>query len=120
MISTSALPGTVLRSDGLWPWTSAEGLATRRYSAGRSKARPSSKTTLRLRLSLARRISVGHRPVSTPPPSLSCPCDLTRAGHRLRSPRPTSHRYEGLLPGMWGPVSERPAPVALPLVDPFG
>jgi hypothetical protein len=61
MISTFRLPGTVLRSDGLWPWTSADGLVTRRYSAGSAKAEPSSNAMLRLRRSLARRSSVGQR-----------------------------------------------------------
>src|SRR3954468_15540228 len=61
MIMTLFLPGTVLRSEGLWPWTSADGLETRRYSAGRSNAAPSSKATWSVRLSFANRISVGQR-----------------------------------------------------------
>src|SRR3954469_2413542 len=61
MIITFFLPGTVLRSDGLWPWTSADGLKTRRYSAGRSNAAPSSKAMCSVRLSFDSRISLGQR-----------------------------------------------------------
>src|ERR1700753_2842917 len=42
---TSRLPGTVLRSSGECPCTSALGLFTRRYSAGSSKRSPLSKLT---------------------------------------------------------------------------
>src|SRR6516225_10723717 len=59
-IATSRLPATVLRSSGAWPCTSALGLFTRRYSAGRSKCSPLAKPTVRVRLSLCSRSSVGH------------------------------------------------------------
>ena len=54
------LPATVLRSSGEWPWTSALGLWTRRYSASSSKLSPLSKTTLSALRSLRRRNSVGQ------------------------------------------------------------
>src|SRR3974390_3077904 len=58
-IMTSFLPGTVLRSSGAWPCTSALGLFTRRYSADKSKVSPTSKLTVRTLLSLRNRSSVG-------------------------------------------------------------
>src|SRR5512146_140370 len=59
-MATLRLPGTVLRSSGEWPCTSALGLFTRRYSAGRSKRSPPSNDTVRVFLSLASRSSVGQ------------------------------------------------------------
>src|SRR5262245_30393383 len=61
MISTFCLPGTVLRSSGECPCTSALGLFTRRYSAGSAKLSPPSNATVSVRLSLDRRNSVGQR-----------------------------------------------------------
>src|SRR4051812_46241209 len=57
---TFCLPGTVLRSSGEWPWTSALGLRTRRYSAGRSKCSPLSKLIARCLRSFTSRSSVGQ------------------------------------------------------------
>ena len=45
-IPTSRLPATILRSSGVWPWTSALGLSTRRCSAGSTKELPSSKESV--------------------------------------------------------------------------
>src|SRR4051794_3332161 len=77
MMATSRLPGTVLRSDGLWPCTSADGLSTRRYSAASANAVPSSKATCSVRPSFDRRISVGQRFAFMLPPL------HTRAGSRI-------------------------------------
>ena len=55
-----ALPGTVLRSSAECPCTSALGLLTRRYSAGKSKCSPPSNVTVKVLLSLCRRNSVGQ------------------------------------------------------------
>src|SRR4051812_3246267 len=57
---TSRLPGTVLRSSAEWPCTSALGLFTRRYSAGRSNVSPPSKLTVSVLRSLCRRNSLGQ------------------------------------------------------------
>src|ERR1044072_8024690 len=57
---TFFFPGTVLRSSGEWPCTSALGLFTRRYSAGNAKRSPPSNATLSVFLSLERRSSEGH------------------------------------------------------------
>src|SRR5580700_7023393 len=64
MMPTLRLLGTVLRSSGEWPCTSALGLFTRRYSAVRSKLAPSPKVTVSVLRSLCRRISVGQACVS--------------------------------------------------------
>src|SRR5665647_2660373 len=60
MMPTLILPGTVLRSAGEWPCTSALGLLMRRYSAGRSKLPSPSKETVSVLRSLCRRNSVGQ------------------------------------------------------------
>src|SRR3954471_11516543 len=60
VISTLRLPNTVLRSAGEWPRASAEGVSTRRYSAGSSKRAPLSKAIVSRRLSDDSRISVGQ------------------------------------------------------------
>src|SRR6266436_4515051 len=57
---TLRLPGTVLRSAGECPCTSALGLRTRRYSADRSKLSPLSKTIVSVLRSLCNRSSVGQ------------------------------------------------------------
>src|SRR3990172_2929067 len=57
---TFFLPPTVTRCASLWPCTSALGDSTRRSSAGSAKLRPSSKITVRTRLSLSTLSSVGH------------------------------------------------------------
>src|SRR6185295_500242 len=72
MISTLRLPGTVLRSSGECPCTSALGLFTRRYSAGRSKLWAFSKLTVSVLRSLCRRSSVGHTGASV---IILHPCD---------------------------------------------
>src|ERR1700686_1399918 len=59
-MATSRLPGTVLRSLGAWPCTSALGLRTRRYSALRSKRSPLSNAIVSVLRSLCSRSSVGH------------------------------------------------------------
>src|ERR1700686_1780046 len=59
-MATLRLPGTVLRSSGAWPCTSALGLRTRRYSALRSKLSPLSKAMVSVLRSLCSRSSVGH------------------------------------------------------------
>src|SRR5690242_18163723 len=64
MISTSRLPGTVLRSSAECPCTSALGLFTRRYSAARSKRSPLSKDTVSVRRSLCSLSSVGQPSMS--------------------------------------------------------
>src|SRR5664279_2665096 len=60
MMPTLRLPGTVLRSSGEWPCTSALGLFTRKYSAERSKLPAFSKVTDRVLRSLWSRISDGQ------------------------------------------------------------
>src|SRR5919201_3961546 len=57
---TSFLPGTVLRSSGEWPCTSALGLVTRKYSADKSNDSPLSKATVSVLRSLCNRSSVGQ------------------------------------------------------------
>src|SRR6185437_12290219 len=64
MIPTSRLPGTVLRSSAERPCTSALGLFTRRYSAGKSNVSPPSKLTVSVLRSLCRRNSLGQAGVS--------------------------------------------------------
>src|ERR1700719_4621286 len=59
-MATLRLPGTVLRSLGVWPCTSALGLRTRRYSALRSKLSPLSNAIVSVLRSLCSRSSVGH------------------------------------------------------------
>src|SRR3972149_11216081 len=63
MISTFFLADTVLRSSAEWPCTSALGLFTRRYSAGKSKRSPPSKVTVSVLRSLCRRSSLGQASV---------------------------------------------------------
>src|ERR1700681_790418 len=60
---TSALPGTSCFWPGPWPWTSAEGLSTRRYSAGSWKLSPPSKSTSSRFSARLSRISVGQGPL---------------------------------------------------------
>src|SRR3954449_11661935 len=57
---TAFLPGTVTRSSGLWPWTSALGLMTRNSSAGMTKFEPSSKLTVSSLRALSTLSSVGQ------------------------------------------------------------
>src|SRR5579872_2085732 len=79
---TAALPGTSCLCEGLWPWTSAEGLSTRKYSAGRWKVEPSSKSISSTRSARFRRISSGQCCVSKPLPLIGA---LLRRGRaRLR------------------------------------
>src|SRR5258708_27146088 len=59
-MATLRLPGTVLRSFGACPCTSALGLRTRRYSALRSKLSPLSNAMVSVLRSLCSRSSVGH------------------------------------------------------------
>src|SRR6267154_2219821 len=59
-MATLRLPGTVLRSFGACPCTSALGLRMRRYSAVRSKLSPLSKAIVSVLRSLWSRSSVGH------------------------------------------------------------
>src|ERR1700730_1453736 len=66
-ICTACLPQPVRRSLGEWPWTSALGLRTRRYSAARSKLSPLSKATVSALRSLCSRNSVGQGLVMDPP-----------------------------------------------------
>src|SRR4029077_8309758 len=60
MIPTSRLPGTVFRSSAECPCTSALGLFTRKYSAGRLKLSPPSNATVNVLRSLCRRNSSGQ------------------------------------------------------------
>src|SRR6516162_5961461 len=60
MMPTSRLPGTVFLSSAECPCTSALGLFTRKYSAGRSKRSPPSNVTVNVLRSLCRRNSVGQ------------------------------------------------------------
>src|SRR5262249_38119857 len=59
-IRTDFFPGTVTRSDGLCPCTSALGLITRSSSAAKVKPAPSSKLTVRSTRSLSTLSSVGQ------------------------------------------------------------
>src|SRR5690348_1188726 len=59
MIPTSRLPATSTCCPGPWPWTSADGEYTRRYSAGSTKRSPESNTTSSVRDFLWRVMSVG-------------------------------------------------------------
>src|SRR5260370_35242624 len=59
-MATLRLPGTVLRSFGACPCTSALGLRTRRYSALKSKRSPLSNAMVSVLRSLCSRSSVGH------------------------------------------------------------
>src|SRR5215472_8497150 len=72
---TWARPCTSCFCPGPWPCTSADGLSTRRYSAGRRKRLPSSKATSSSFSAFFRRSSTGQRVV---PPA------LTRAPSRRR------------------------------------
>src|SRR5262245_62057978 len=59
-MATFSLPVTVISWPGAWPFTSALGLSTRRYSAERRKRDPSSKVISRMRPPGLRRISCGQ------------------------------------------------------------
>src|SRR5260370_17967884 len=59
-MATSFLPATVLRSSGEWPFTSALGLLTRKYSALTSNVSPLSKAMISALRSLCNRSSVGQ------------------------------------------------------------
>src|SRR5262245_59049674 len=65
---TFFLPATVTRCSGLWPCTSALGESTRSSSAGIVKLFPSSKVTVRTRLSLSSLSSVGQGSAMGIPP----------------------------------------------------
>src|ERR1700746_293846 len=72
MIPTCARSATRVFCPGPCPWTSADGLSTRRYSAGRRNRVPSSKTTSSSFSAFLRRSSSGQRvvpPAFTPAPS---------------------------------------------------
>ncbi len=62
-------PGVKFFWPGPWPCTSADGLSTRRYSAGRRKRRPSSKLISSSFSACLRRSSIGQR--AAPPPALN-------------------------------------------------
>src|ERR1700676_2079738 len=64
---TWARPWTSCFWAGLWPCTSAEGLSTRRYSAGRRNRSPSSKSISSAFSAVFSRISTGQCTVSNPP-----------------------------------------------------
>src|SRR5438132_1694214 len=69
MIPTCARPATNVFCPGPCPCTSADGLSTRRYSAGRLNRLPSSKATSSSFSAFLRRSSTGQRvapPVFTP------------------------------------------------------
>src|SRR6516165_886426 len=68
MIPTCARPATKVFCPGPCPCTSADGLSTRRYSAGRRNRLPSSKTTSSSFSAFFRRSSTGQRVV---PPVLT-------------------------------------------------
>src|SRR6516162_4515320 len=72
MIPTCTRPATRVFWPGPCPWTSADGLSTRRYSAGRRNRVPSSKATSSSFSAFFRRSSTGQRvvpPVFIRPPS---------------------------------------------------
>src|SRR3954468_5414469 len=122
MIMTLFLPGTVLRSEGLWPWTSADGLETRRYSAGRSNAAPSSKATWSVRLSFANRISVGQRFASMIRSFrvLLHVVKLTRQAERLHYRPDPTHPLIGTIVPATAASDLAPLTPPTPLIDPFG
>src|SRR5215475_11507418 len=64
MMPTWARPGTNAFCPAPWPWTSADGLSTRRYSAGRRNLLPSSKLIASSLSALLSRSSIGQRVVS--------------------------------------------------------
>src|SRR5271169_7202730 len=68
MIPTWARPATSVFCPGPCPCTSADGLSTRRYSAGRRNPVPSSKVTSSSFSAFLRRSSTGQRVV---PPALT-------------------------------------------------
>src|SRR5215212_5732906 len=121
MIMTLFLPGTVLRSEGLWPWTSADGLETRRYSAGRSNAAPS-KATWSVRLSFANRISVGQRFASMIRSFrvLLHVVKLTRQAERLHYRPDPTHPLIGTIVPATAASDLAPLTPPTPLIDPFG
>src|SRR5215475_13708377 len=80
MTATSRLPGTVFRSSAEWPCTSALGLFTRKYSAGKSKRSPPSNVTVKVFRSLCRRNSVGQACGSVIDAHLKCEENLTARG----------------------------------------
>src|ERR1700730_14626809 len=77
MMPTWARPGTNVFWPGPCPCTSADGLSTRRYSAGRENRLPSSKAISRTFSAFLRRNSVGQRPSAL---------EAIRALHRLGQP----------------------------------
>src|SRR6516162_3420697 len=81
MMPTWARPWTKVFCPGPWPCTSADGLSTRRYSAGREKWLPSSNAISSTFSARLRRSSNGHRAV---PPVLTRPSGRRQAlGRRL-------------------------------------
>src|SRR5713101_2038081 len=76
MIPTCARPATNVFCPGPCPCTSAEGLSTRRYSAGRRNWLPSSKATSSSFSAFLRRSSTGQRVV--PPAFTQAPLRLRR------------------------------------------
>src|SRR5215472_15984594 len=68
MIPTCARPATRVFCPGPWPCTSADGLSTRRYSAGRRNRLPSWKATSSSFSAFFKRSSTGQRAV---PPALT-------------------------------------------------
>src|SRR5215212_10555662 len=122
MIMTFFLPGTVLRSEGLWPRISADGLKTRRYSAGRSNAAPSSKATWSVRLSFANRISVGQRFASMIRSFrvLLHVVKLTRHAKRLHYRLDPTHPLIGTIVPATAASDLAPLTPPTPLIDPFG
>src|SRR6516165_4921042 len=81
MIPTCARPATSVFCPGPCPCTSADGLSTRRYSAGRRKRLPSSKVTSSSFSAFLRRSSTGQRVV--PPVFTRAPSGLRRGLRRL-------------------------------------
>src|SRR5438132_805546 len=77
MIPTCARPATNVFCPGPCPCTSADGLSTRRYSAGRRNWLPSSKATSSSFSVILRRSSTGQRVV--PPAFTQAPSRLRRA-----------------------------------------
>src|SRR5271165_6544193 len=88
MMPTWARPGTRILWPGPWPWTSADGLSTRRYSAGRPKLAPSSKLISRRFSAFLSRSSVGHGVVSVPLMPVLSGCRQPFAGLFVVAERP--------------------------------
>src|SRR5208282_436192 len=86
MIPTCRRPATVCFWLGPWPCTSADGLSTRRYSAGKPNCVPSSKSISRIFSAVFKRISTGQCrvPRCCPrPPVIAARSSLAGACHRL-------------------------------------